>query len=81
MTYDEAVEWLFNAVPNFQRDGGNADYKIGLEGPMELWGYLGNPAENIPTIHIAGTYGKGSSAHLIAAGLKEMGHGVFSSFI
>ena len=81
MTYDEAVDWLFNAVPNFQRDGGNADYKIGLEGPMELWGYLGNPAENIPTIHIAGTNGKGSSAHLIAAGLKEMGQkvGVFSS--
>lgn len=81
MTYEEAVKWLFNAVPNFQRDGGNPNYKIGLEMPFKLWRYLGNPTETIPTIHIAGTNGKGSSAHLIAAGLKEMGQkvGVFSS--
>ena len=81
MTYTEAVEWLYGAVPNFQRDGGSKNYKIGLEGPQELWEYLDFPGSSIPTIHIAGTNGKGSSTHLIASGMKEMGLrvGVFSS--
>ena len=81
MTYKEAVEWLYGAVPNFQRDGGSKNYKIGLEGPQELWEYLGFPGSSIPTIHIAGTNGKGSSTHLIASGMREMGLrvGVFSS--
>jgi dihydrofolate synthase/folylpolyglutamate synthase len=81
MTYIEAVQWLYSAVPNFQRDGGNNNYKIGLEGPLELWSYLGHPARNIPTIHVAGTNGKGSTVHLMASGMREMGLsvGVFSS--
>jgi len=40
MTYQEAVDWLYGAVPNFQRDGGSKNYKIGLENPKELWAYL-----------------------------------------
>jgi len=81
MTYPEAVQWLYDAVPNFQRDGGSKNYKIGLEGPQELWEYLECPGHSIPTIHIAGTNGKGSSTHLLASGMKEMGLrvGVFSS--
>ena len=81
MTYDEAVQWLYSAVPNFQRDGGSKNYKIGLEGPQELWSYLGYPATEIPTIHVAGTNGKGSTVHLMASGMREMGLrvGVFSS--
>ena len=55
MTYDEAVQWLYSAVPNFQRDGGSKNYKIGLEGPQKLWSYLENPSIDIPTIHVAGT--------------------------
>ncbi len=81
MTYDEAVQWLYSAVPNFQRDGGSKNYKIGLESPQELWSYLDFPATNIPTIHVAGTNGKGSTVHLMASGMREMGLrvGVFSS--
>ena len=81
MTYDEAVQWLYSAVPNFQRDGGSKNYKIGLEGPQELWSYLENPSIDIPTIHVAGTNGKGSTVHLMASGMREMGLrvGVFSS--
>ena len=81
MTYQEAVEWLYSAVPNFQRDGGSKNYKIGLDNPKELWSYLGWPSSSISTVHIAGTNGKGSSAHLLASGMKEMGLrvGVFSS--
>ena len=81
MTYEEAVSWLFAAVPNFQRDGGSKNYKIGLEGPMELWSHLEKPGASTPTIHVAGTNGKGSTSHLMAAGLKAMGLrvGLFSS--
>lgn len=81
MTYAQAVQWLFDAVPNFQRDGGTKDYKIGLEGPLTLWEELNFPGKTTPTIHVAGTNGKGSTAHLIASGMKEMGLrvGVFSS--
>ncbi len=81
MTYEQAVQWLFDAVPNFQRDGGTKDYKIGLEGPLSLWEELNFPGKTIPTIHVAGTNGKGSTVHLLASGMKEMGLrvGVFSS--
>jgi dihydrofolate synthase / folylpolyglutamate synthase len=81
MTYEQAVQWLFDAVPNFQRDGGTKDYKIGLEGPLALWKELNFPGKTIPTIHVAGTNGKGSTVHLLASGMKEMGLrvGVFSS--
>ena len=81
MTYEQTVQWLFDALPNFQKDGGTKNYKIGLEGPMTLWEELSFPGKTIPTIHIAGTNGKGSTAHLIASGMKEMGLrvGMFSS--
>ena len=81
MTYSEAVQWLYSAVPNFQRDGGTKNYKIGLEGPEALWQHLGFPGEHIPTLHVAGTNGKGSTVHMLASGMKEMGLkvGVFSS--
>ena len=81
MTYEQAVQWLFDAVPNFQRDGGTKDYKIGLDGPKALWEALHFPGKTIPTIHVAGTNGKGSTVHLLASGMKEMGLrvGVFSS--
>lgn len=81
MTYEHAVQWLFDAVPNFQRDGGTKDYKIGLEGPLALWKELNFPGKTIPTVHVAGTNGKGSTVHMLASGMKEMGLrvGVFSS--
>jgi dihydrofolate synthase/folylpolyglutamate synthase len=81
MTYKQAVQWLFDAVPNFQRDGGTKDYKIGLDGPKALWEALHFPGKTIPTIHVAGTNGKGSTVHLLGSGMKEMGLrvGVFSS--
>ena len=78
MTYQEAVDWLYSAVPNFQRDGGSKNYKIGLENPKELWSYLEYQGRSISTVHIAGTNGKGSSAHLLASGMKEMGLRVWS---
>ena len=53
MTYEQTVQWLFDALPNFQKDGGTKNYKIGLEGPMTLWEELSFPGKTIPTIHIA----------------------------
>jgi len=46
MTYEQAVQWLFDALPNFQRDGGTKDYKIGLEGPIALWEALDFPGRD-----------------------------------
>lgn len=81
MTFEEAEHWLFHAVPNFQKDGGGKDYKIGLDGPRSFWKLIGRPGAEIKTIHIAGTNGKGSTAHLLSAGLQTLGYrvGLFSS--
>ena len=36
--------------------------------------YLGHPEKKFPTVHIAGTNGKGSTAHMVAAALQTAGH-------
>lgn len=75
MTYDETVEYLFNCAPPFQQVGG-AGYKEGLENTIALDNHLGNPHRKFRTIHIAGTNGKGSSSHTLAAILQEAGYKV-----
>ena len=75
MTYDETVEYLFNCAPPFQQVGG-AGYKEGLENTITLDNHLGNPHRKFRTIHIAGTNGKGSSSHTLAAILQEAGYKV-----
>lgn len=75
MTYDETVTYLFNCAPPFQQVGGAA-YKEGLSTTIELDKHLGHPHEKFITIHIAGTNGKGSTSHTIAAILQESGYKV-----
>lgn len=75
MTYDETVTYLFNCAPPFQQVGGAA-YKEGLSTTIALDDHLGNPHRKFPTIHIAGTNGKGSTSHTIAAILQESGYKV-----
>lgn len=75
MTYDETVTYLFNCAPPFQQVGGAA-YKEGLSTTIALDGHLGNPHKKFITIHIAGTNGKGSTSHTIAAILQESGYKV-----
>ena len=75
MTYDETVTYLFNCAPPFQQVGGAA-YKEGLSTTIALDDHLGNPHRRFSTIHIAGTNGKGSTSHTIAAILQESGYKV-----
>ena len=75
MTYDETVTYLFNCAPPFQQVGGAA-YKEGLSTTIMLDNHLGNPHKKFRTIHIAGTNGKGSTSHTLAAILQESGYKV-----
>ncbi len=75
MNYSEAIEWLYEQVPMFQNLGAGA-YKPGLDSTIALAKEAGNPQNEFPTIHIAGTNGKGSTAHTIAAILQSAGYKV-----
>ncbi len=75
MTYDETVTYLFNCAPPFQQVGGAA-YKEGLSTTIKFDDHLGNPHKKFLTIHIAGTNGKGSTSHTLAAILQESGYKV-----
>ena len=75
MTYDETVNYLYNCAPPFQQVGGAA-YKEGLHNTIALDNHLGNPHRKFRTIHVAGTNGKGSCSHTIAAILQSAGYKV-----
>lgn len=72
MTYEETIEYLFNSAPLFQHVGGAA-YKEGLSTTHILDAHFNHPHNQYKTIHIAGTNGKGSCAHTIAAILQHTG--------
>ena len=72
MNYKETVEYLFNSTPVFEHVGASA-YKEGLSNTLALDEYLGHPHKNFKTIHVAGTNGKGSCSHTLAAILQTMG--------
>lgn len=75
MTYQEATEYLFNSTPLFQNVGKDA-YKEGLENTHLLDAHFNHPHRSYRTIHIAGTNGKGSCSHTLAAILQEAGYKV-----
>jgi dihydrofolate synthase / folylpolyglutamate synthase len=70
MTYRQAIDYLFSQLPMFQRIG-PAAYKANLDNTLALSEYLGHPERRFPSIHIAGTNGKGSVAHMLASVLQE----------
>ena len=78
--YQEAIDWLFVQMPNYQIDGQKA-YKPGLDNITKLCAYFGNPQEKIKCIHIGGTNGKGSSSNMLASVLQEAGYkiGLYNS--
>ena len=80
MNYTETLDFLFTAMPSFQRVGGDA-YKPGLERIAAFCAHLGNPQRNYYTIHVAGTNGKGSVSHMLASILQQAGYrtGLFTS--
>jgi dihydrofolate synthase/folylpolyglutamate synthase len=72
MTYQETLDYLFNALPMFQRIGAAA-FKKDLGNTISLCRHLGNPQNKFKSIHVAGTNGKGSSSHALASILMEAG--------
>lgn len=75
MNYQETTEYLFNSTPVFEKIGAKA-YKPGLQTTHELDKHFGHPHRQYKTIHIAGTNGKGSCSHTIAALLQSQGYKV-----
>ena len=78
--YKKTIEYLYASQPAFHQVGAVA-YKPGLDNTYALMAHLGNPHTQLRAIHIAGTNGKGSTSHLIAAALQAEGYkvGLFTS--
>jgi dihydrofolate synthase/folylpolyglutamate synthase len=80
MTYPEILHYIYHSFPMYHRIG-SAAYKEGLENIERLAEMAGHPEKQLKTIHIAGTNGKGSVAHLLASYFQELGlkTGLFTS--
>lgn len=75
MTYSESTDYLYNKLPVFQQVGASA-YKANLDNTHTLDNYFDHPHTKFKTIHIAGTNGKGSVSHMLAAVLQSAGYRV-----
>ncbi len=72
MTYQQTIAYLFSQLPMFQTIGAKA-FKKDLTNIKRLCAELGQPQNSYPSIHIAGTNGKGSTSHILAAVLQAHG--------
>jgi dihydrofolate synthase / folylpolyglutamate synthase len=82
MTYQEALEWLYSFIDyGVKRSYRYSPEVFDLARVRELLASLGDPQERYPTVHIAGTKGKGSTAAMISSGLRAAGYttGLYSS--
>ncbi|GHT42143.1 tetrahydrofolate synthase [Bacteroidia bacterium] len=73
--YRQTIDYLYRFAPMFQQVGTSA-YKEGMENSFAIDAHLGHPHTKYRTIHVAGTNGKGSVAHLLASVLQEAGYKV-----
>lgn len=80
MNYKDAIAYLYDTLPMFSRIGAVA-YKKDLTNTIALCEILGNPHKKFKTIHVAGTNGKGSTSHMLAAVLQTVGYktGLYTS--
>lgn len=78
--WERTLDYLFNQRPAFEREGATG-YKPGLETSLALDKLYQEPHRKFRIIHIAGTNGKGSTAHLLASCLQQCGYrvGLFTS--
>jgi dihydrofolate synthase/folylpolyglutamate synthase len=73
LNYQETIDYLFHRLPMFSRLGAAA-FKSDLTNTIKLCEAVGNPQLQFKSIHIAGTNGKGSSSHMLAAILQTAGY-------
>src|SRR3954463_190661 len=80
LNYQQTIEYLFHRLPMFSRIGAAA-YKGDLTNTIKLCEAVGNPQKEFKSIHIAGTNGKGSTSHMLAAILQTAGYktGLYTS--
>lgn len=80
MNYQQTLEYLYAMLPMYQRIG-QAAFKTDLKNTLALCQALGNPQHKFRSVHIAGTNGKGSSSHALAAVLQASGYktGLYTS--
>ena len=71
--YQSTVDYLYSRLPMFTRVGAAA-YKKDLDNTLVLLETLGNPHHSFKCIHIAGTNGKGSTSHMLAAIFHKAGY-------
>jgi len=75
MNYLETTQWLFSQLPLYQNVGKSA-YKADLSQTLKLAKHLNHPEHKFKSIHVGGTNGKGSTAHMLASVLQEAGYKV-----
>ena len=75
MNYEETLDYLYTAAPAFEKVGAGA-YKEGLSTTRALDAHFGHPHTHYHTVHVAGTNGKGSVSHTLAALLQAAGYRV-----
>ena len=75
MNYKETVEYLYRSTPVFEHVGASA-YKEGRDNTLALDKHFGHPHRKFLSIHVAGTNGKGSCSHTLAAILQQDGYKV-----
>lgn len=70
-TFEDVTRWL-GAIPRFQ-DVGLAAANMDLGQIRNLMDRLGNPQDSYPSIHVAGTNGKGTICHMLAKVYRDHG--------
>jgi len=80
MNYKDTIDFLYSQLPAYHRIG-KAAYKNNLQNTLALDDYFKHPHKKYRTVHIAGTNGKGSVAHMAASVLQEAGYrtGLYTS--
>ena len=80
MNYQETIDYLFAKLPMFSRIGAAA-FKKDLVNIQKLCDFLNDPHKKFRSVHVAGTNGKGSVSHMLAAILQTAGYktGLYTS--
>src|SRR5690242_321111 len=80
MNYQETIDYLFAKLPMFSRIGAAA-FKKDLVNIQKLCDFLNDPHKKFKSVHVAGTNGKGSVSHMLAAILQTAGYktGMYTS--
>lgn len=78
--YNSVLQYLYSQLPMYQRQGPKA-FKKDLTNILEMDRLLGHPHKRFPAIHVAGTNGKGSTCHMLAAIFTSAGYktGLYTS--